>query len=756
MTRHKLIYQVAAVLPVTLMPALPAHAQSAATPAASPAPQDDGISDVVVYGQRRAVGEQAQKVPIAVTALDESVLRSTNSVSIADIGGLAPNVQTTPLAIFPGFPKFSIRGIGVNASIRSLDPTINIIQDGMVIAYQAGAIASTFDLESLEILRGPQGVLFGRNATGGAIVLRTRLPRDRFGLLADVSYGNFNSVDANVSVEGPLGTDNLLGKVAVLYRSNTGMIRNTNDGIFVPAKFNPTGAPSNHPTGYVGGIDELTIKPTILIKFSDKTKLTLFTQYQRYNDDGSIGRNYQPAGGVVTQSVTDYGYTPTTTGYTTNIGDVGYVRLREGHVIGELDSEIGPGLLTATAAYRHITYDSTSNISATPFVGSIFLNNVESNSEENGEARYNVSLAHGLDLTVGGFYLRSTIDVLENRQSAGPRGAAVPNVFTQGQFHQVTNSFAGFANLDWAIVDQLKLSVGGRFSDEKKAITYAPLARCPGQSNVGCPQTFLTTARRWRNFSPRVVLSYTPADRILVYASYTQGFRSGNYNPRTTDLTGVGVGPANPETANAYELGVKTDLFDRRVRFNVALYQNDYDDLQQVLTVPGNAILQALLNAANARIRGIETELTLKPVRSLELNGNLGWTDAKYLKFNAIVPGVADPTTLRIANIPEWTAYGAVTYTYPGEIAGGSVNARLSYDWRSKVQNALDNTAFLGQRAYGLTNANISFARSNWSASLFARNLFNVYYTDNHSLNFAYVAFGGQPRTYGIRLTYRL
>ena len=733
-----------------------AAAQNRPAPDASVTPADEGVQDIVVFGQRRAAGESAQKVPIAITAVDQRVLAQTNSVSLADIGSLAPSVQTAPVGTFPGFPNFSIRGIGVNSSIRSVDPAINIIQDGLVLAYQAGAVVSTFDLESVEVLRGPQGVLFGRNATGGAIVLRTRRPKDSFGVLADISYGNFNDLNAQASVEGPLGSPDILGKIAILYHRNSGTIRNTNDGIFVPARFNPTGAPSSHPTGHIGDIDELVVKPTFLVHFDANNTLTLFGQYQRFRDDGTIARNFQPAGLPVTQVTTDYGYTPVARGYRTNLGDPGYLDLDAGHVIAELVNEIGTGTLTTTAGYRHVSYDSTNNLAGTPYVGFIFVDNIERNDEYSFETRYNVALSSRFELTAGLYYLRSDIDVLEKRRTAGGAGAAEPNVFVQGQFDQRTNAAAAFANIDWSIIDNLTLSLGGRYSNEKKSISYAPLARCAGQGFGVCQQVFLSTAKRWTDFSPRAVLTYSPAERILLYASYTAGFRSGNYNPRTTDLTGIGVGPASPEGVDAYEIGAKTDLFDRKVRLNVSGYQSDYSDIQQVLTAPGAGVIQSLLNAASARIRGLESELTFRPFRVLELNANVGYTDAKFRKFNVAVPGVADPTRLAIAKIPKWTVYVAGTLTQPIDSLGGNLSLRVSYDWRSRFETDLANTPGLAQASYGLTNANLGFTHDDWSVALFGRNLFNVYYTETKARNFAWGDLGGAPRTYGLRFTYRM
>ncbi|KEQ53903.1 TonB-dependent receptor [Sphingobium chlorophenolicum] len=750
-------FYAATVLGSWLLVSATAHAQGAGAsgPQSVEPPVTEGVADIVVYGQKRAAGEVAQRVPIAITAVDQRLLQATNSVSLLDVGSLAPNVQTNTTGTFPGFPNFSIRGIGLSSSIRSVDPAVNIVQDGLVLAYQAGAVLSTFDLEGIEILRGPQGVLFGRNATSGAFVLRTRRPSDEFGVRFDLSYGNFDALDVNTSVEGPLGSPNVLGKVAVLYRTNSGMFKNTNEGIFVPASGNPTGAAPNHKTGHIGDIDQLIIKPTFLFKASDATRLTLFTQYQRYNDDGTVPRNFQaPPGAVSTPSQSVFGYTPTTSGYDTNITEIGYVKIRAAHVIAELENEIGAGLLTTVAGYRKVSYDSTTNNAGTPFDGFLVPDNREDNDQYSIESRYNVTLTDGVDLTLGVFYLHSDTEVIERRRGTG--ATLSPRIYSQGSFDQRTKAYAGFANVDWAITSALKLSLGGRYSSEKKFIDYVPLAACTDDTFTTCIRTPLTAKKRWNNFSPRAVLSWQPAERVTVFGSFTRGFRSGNFNPRTTDTTGIGVGPADPETVSAYELGIKSDLFDRKARVNVSVFQSDYNAIQQVLTAPGAAVVQSLLNAADSRIRGVEGEFTLRPIPELELNTNVGYLDGQYRKFDIPIPGIADPTNLKFIKIPKWTVYLAGTYRTEIPSLNGAASLRVSYDWRSEYQTDFLNTPGLGEESYGLTHVDLTFRRDNWSASIFGRNLFNIEYADTKARNFAYIAYGGAPRTYGVRFTYQM
>lgn len=734
-----------------------AMAQEASPVAPQQEAADTGIADIVVYGQRRSAGESAQKVPIAITAVDARLLRAANTVDITNLGSLAPNVQTPTVGTTPGFPNFSIRGIGVNSSIRSVDPAVNIIQDGMVLAYQAGSLASTFDLEGVEILRGPQGVLFGRNATGGAISLRTRKPQEEFQFLADASYGNFNSLDINASVEGKLGSDAVLGKLAVLYRRTDGYIKNTNKGIFVPAPGNPTGAPILHKTGQIGGLDELTIKPTFFFHISDGTELTLYTQYQRYNDDASSPRNFIPATGPAVPLQTVYGFTPTAGKYETNLVDDGYLRLREWHAIGEMVNTIGAAKLTTIAAYRKVSFDSTVNLSGSPFTLFFFPDNREDNEQYSFESRLNVPFAHDrVELTAGVYYLNSKIDLLENRQQAGGAASPLTFIFTRGAFSQETEALAGFANIDWHAMDRLTLSAGGRYSSEKKDFTGAPLTTCIGQSFTNCPQTFTSRSKRWKDFSPRAVVNFQATDRVLLYASYTQGFRSGNFNSRVT--TAAGFQPADPETVNSYELGMKGDFIDRKLRVNVSAFREDYKDIQQVLTgnIPGSGPVQTLLNAASARIRGVEMEVTVRPTAAFQLEANFGYTDAKFRTFTVPVPGVADPTKLAFGRIPKYTATIAANYYLELPGLPGKINARLAYDWRSSFYSDLQNTPELRQKAYGLLNANLNYDAGDWSLGIFGRNLANVEYLDVGGRNLAYVAWGGQPRTFGVRATLKI
>ncbi|GGD77176.1 TonB-dependent receptor [Croceicoccus mobilis] len=752
----------ASALCTAMLPAL-AMAQSATTqdlPDDSSGQLDDsGIGDIVVYGERRSLGQSAQKVPIAITAMDPALLRSANTVDVTDLGALAPNVQTPTAGTTPGFPNFAIRGIGINSSIRSADPAVNVIQDGMVVAFLAGSLQSTFDLESVEVLRGPQGVLFGRNATGGAISLRTRRPQRDFQVLADVSYGNFNTLTANASVEGALGSDAVMGKLAVLYRRSDGMYKNTNDGIWEPASGNPSGEPITHETGRLGKLDQVTIKPTVLFEIGDKHTLTLFGQYQRNNDDDtSFPRNFSPDKGAAVPLQSVYGFTPTAEGYDTNIDDGGYYRLRAGHIIAELVNEFeGGAKLTTVAAWRRVKLDNSVNFYGGPVPLFYLIDNPERSTQRSVETRLNVPLTDDeLDLTAGLFYLNYDMYLQENRRILS---AAVPTEtfnYIQGAFDQDVKALAAFVNVDWRPTDRLTISLGGRFSKDTKDFNGAPLTLCGGPGLTDCGQTFYRVKKSWTDFSPRAVVNYQATDGVMVYASYTQGYRSGNFNSRvnnSADFSAANFTPADPEDVEAYEVGIKSDLLDRRLRVNVAGFIQDYKDVQQVstLNIAGSAPIQTLVNAASAEIKGLETEIILQPVRPLRLQANFGYTDAKFKSFNVPVPGVDDPKDLEFSRIPKYTVTFAANVSIPAGV--NDIEGRVSYDYRSGFDSDLANSPELRVDGYGLLNANLTYVADNWSLGIWGRNLANVAYAEAKGRAFSYVEWGGQPRTFGVRVT---
>ena len=719
---------------------------------AQAAAASDQLEEVTVTAEKKSTAQQLQKVPIAVTAVTEQTIQDLHITDVTDIGRMAPNVELDPVGTFPGYANFTIRGVGVSTSIRSVDPAINIFQDGMVIAYQAGAVLDTFDTESVQVLRGPQGVLFGRNSAGGAVLLTTPLPTQEFHYGADISYGNFNEVDTHASVQGALASA-VSGKLAVSYRYNDGYYENTTGGTFVPAPANPTGDPVEHSTGNLPRTSEVVVKPTFLFQISDDMQLKLFTQYQRDDDGGGPSRAYIPPQGTLTRLQTNFGYYPSNEPFTTNLSDPGYTDITAGHVISEFDWDTGNGTWTTVAAFRAIQYDSTLDSDGTPFSLTVFPNNTENNHQESLESRYNGHIGDQLEYVTGIYLFGDVSSVTEQRALNGyTLGLPVTSTVDElNKWQQRDYTGAGFGNIDYKVLPDLTLSAGIRYEYEYKHMHIIPLAECSGSGFSGCPSTYYDSAKSWTGATPRAAVSYDIAPDIMAYASYSKGFTAGNYNARAPSIA-TALEPTAPETVNAYEAGLKSQWLDRRLQVNVALYDNKFLNIQRTVnttTTNGSQPLQTLLNAANATIRGAELETSAIVYRGLRLNFSAGYTNAYFTQITGLPAGV-NGLELQLDHVPRWTLDAGAKYDFALPQVPGAFDASIDYSWRSLIYSDLYNTPQLEQDAYGILNASIGYSNGPYFARLFGRNLENTDYAFIKSIGYGYQAYGGIPRTYGV------
>ena len=718
-----------------------------------PATDQGGLDSIIVYAQKKGRGEELQKVPLAVTAVDGAALERAHTTDIRDVGRLVPNAQLDGVGTFPGFANFFMRGVGVSTSVRSLDPAVNIVQDGMVIGYQAGAVLDTFDTETVEVLRGPQGVLFGRNASGGVVSLRSRRPDGDFGGSAKVTFGNGGTVETRTAIEGALIPDILFARIAVLTRENDGFFRNTNDGTFVviPSNVNPTGAAAAlHPVSRVPSTDEAVYKATVVFKPAETTTFTLLGQYLDFNDGGGANRGFYTPGTALRQHQTVWGYTPSSRKWAVNNRTTGYTNIEGYHIIGELEQEVGGGVFTGIGAYRHISYNATLNVGGDPFDTLVFPDNEEDADQLSFEARYNLAVGDNVDLLLGGFYFKLDTTVYEKRLQRF--GNTTNRRYTINRWTQNTESYAVFGNIDVRPIERLTLSAGVRYSKDKKNMRIVPLTICPGQSFESCPLNFRNAEKSWDDVSPRFVASYEFTDDIMAFASYSKGYRAGNFNARAPTARGA-VTPADPETVSSYEVGIKSDLLDNRLRFNLGYFYQKYDDIQRLVqfAVPGESPTQQLFNAAAATIQGVELEVAAVPIKGLRIDGTVGYTNAKYDSFNNLtgLPAGVSPTDLKFDRVPKWTAYIGATYnTDIGQ--NNTLGAHIGYSWRSHVFVDVLNTRFLEQPEYGLLDASLELGIKQFTIGVFARNLANVEYAEIKSAGIGYNAFGGSPRFYGI------
>lgn len=375
------------------------------------------LEEVVVTASRRA--ESAQDVAVALTALSSQSLEDANVVDISDIGFLAPNVQLQPVSTFPGFATFTMRGIGTGAnSIRTLDPTVNVMIDGMVVATQIAGQLDAFDYETVEVLRGPQGIFFGRNSIAGAIQMRTGKPSEEFGGRVKAGVGSQSLVQLEGVIEGAMSST-LRGKVAVQYRSFDGYFEDNNGGTFIPAPNNPLGTEPGTATQKQNEQDSIFIKPTITWQPSDNFDLTVYGQY--FEDDGGSGSTqaYVEPSAAPSTMFRLYGYTPPTDQFEVNHDLVGKSDTEIEQLVVEANWSVGNGVLTSVTGWRDLTFSSSSDIDGTPFLLIHFPNNEEEASQFSQEIRYAADISDRLDFIIGGFYLDAEQGVIERREFSG-------------------------------------------------------------------------------------------------------------------------------------------------------------------------------------------------------------------------------------------------------------------------------------------------------------------------------------------------
>jgi iron complex outermembrane recepter protein len=720
-----------------------------------------GLSEVTVYAQRKASGESIQSVPLSVTGVDGAAIQNLHVENLSELGRLAPNVNLDSSGTHPLYPNFYIRGIGNSATTRSIDPAINIIQDGMVVGYQAGALADTFDLEGVEVLRGPQGVLFGRNATGGAVVMRTARPTDQFQAKAQVTLGNADTVEFKGSVGGPVVEDRVLAKIAFMSKNDNGLWHNTLDGTFVPAPLNPSGTSPQHDVGGASQVHEYTVKPTFVVTPAQDVRLTLFTQYHKANDGaGAIYAIPDPPGAPPSGLKSQLGFTPSTEPYTVNLSNTGYINLEESHAIGELVlDKVAGGAWTTVAAYRHVIYDNTVEADGTPFTLYLFgPNDLENNHQYSLESRYNVPLSSWMNLLVGVYGYSATSNVWEKRTLNGifAGQSFATNVEQVTTWRQKDDTAAGFMNVDLKPLAGLTVSGGMRYGWERKEYHVIPLGTCTGPAFTGCPSTYYDSSRHWWDLSPRGVISYALTDNNLIYANYSKGFRSGNYNGRATTVA-TAITPANPEKVDSYEIGSKNDFFAHRLRANIAGFYENYNDIQRVVQVasPNGFPAQNLTNAAKAKVYGAELEVSWLPVDVFRLDTSVGYIRSHFDSFNGLPPLSPGLTVsdLELDHVSKWTANAAGTWSFKVPNVTGDWDLRASYTYRSRFFEDAQNTPYFVQPGFGILDASLTYSRDSWRISAFGRNLQNTVFSDFMTRVFNYIQGTGQPRTYGIEVT---
>lgn len=709
-----------------------------ATAQTAPQPAAGGVEEIVVTAQKRA--ENLQKVPIAVTAVSGAALERAQ---IRDIQGLAnsiPNVQINSFSNSPDSAVFTIRGVGVNDADPYVGTTVSVVVDGVPVGVNTSALLSLFDIERVEILRGPQGTLFGANTTGGVVNVITKQPTGEFGGEAQVVYGNYNRIDLNAAVNFPIA-EHLAGKVSVLHTGTDGFFRNYGDN------------------RRIGKRDMTSLRG--YLKFdSGAYDATLIGEYDRSRNGSQVG--------VLIAGPGELFYTPGESDQGINFkrglsGDQPDYNNRDSYSATFTQNlDTGVGKLVAISSYREYKNDLYSDDDATTRI--LLQTRRQSKQHQwSQELRLHSDITDRIKMVLGGFYFQQEYDLQQQTKLDGfLKGLGQP----QSQ-HQKNWSISGFAQFYGQLTDTLRLQAGVRVSHEKttaRSTTANSFTTVPGgYSNFGDPLIpgsllVATGAKAWDNVGYKIGADWQATPDVLFYGYYARGFKSGGFTGRIAVKDDIG--PFNPEHLDTFEVGAKADLLDRHLRLNFAAFYNNYKDMQvtQNLTYLSGANSAAIRNAGGAKTKGFELEATVVPAEGITLNGAVAYLDAYYTKYDTFVLDASGNTVAvsyagnRLMNSPKWNASAGFTVKQP--VGNGNVTATGQYTYTGSKFTAFTDRPTELVDPVNLVNATLSWAPEGeaWSIGAWARNLLNEkYYGQKLTLvGIGTLASLGNPREFGV------
>ena len=632
-----------------------------------------GLEEVVVTAQKRE--ESMQDVPIAVSAVIGEQFEATHQFTLEALSATIPNVQIGHFANTPHNAVFNIRGVG--APIEP-DPyagtTVSIVVDGVPQYYNMMALLDMFDVERVEVLKGPQGTLFGANTTGGVVNVVTRKPTGEYGGNATMSVGNYNRQDASLAVDFPIIENQLAGKLAIMHHGQDGFYTNV-----------VTGEPQ-------GDVDTTGIRGYLRWMGSEDFDATLSYEHV-------ISRNGSPA--IVNAS---------------SPGE-----LQSGEVLGYTRGEVTDDLI----------------------------------------------------VQAGGFYMETDYTHVQNYNM---------NQFAQGLRQLTTNngdnySASAFAQAYYLLSEKLRLQAGIRYTHEQTdldvAVNYFLNFTFDDAGNITgtAPSMFggdtpfplagditASGSDSWDEVGGKLGLDYQLDDDVMLYGFWARGFKSGGFVGRIT--IAQDIGPYDPEYVDSYEVGLKSELFDRTIRLNLAAFYNDYTD-QQIssiyryedengVSLNGNSIL----NAASSTIYGFDAELVAAPTDNLTINASLAYLSAEYDEFDYIAPdgNTYDLNGESLQNAPEWG--GSISAIYEAQVGPGTMTSNIGVRYQdTKYYTAILNTPRSEIQATTFVDASVDWTPDSdqWTISLWARNLADKRYISVSYDSPGYAALVGyhNPREVG-------
>lgn len=713
-----------------------ASAQDMSASAAQSERAQEADGGIIVTARRAQ--ESLSDIAASISAVTDDAM---GPGKIEDIESLARAIPNVSVGDQFGVNRTFIRGIGMTSIDLGADGAVAFLQDGVIIARPAAQLAGFYDVERVEVLRGPQGTLYGRGATAGAMNLVTKKPTEQLEGYLRASYGNYDAVALEGAVSGPVSGDNVMLRVAGRYDNRSGYGVNLVTGEDVDDR------------------NAYALRGTLLANIASNLSLTLQAEYYREDDNNYAFHYFGPTvapenalgsllgGDTIITFAQARGETPN---FRNGFSDQDAINDREGYnFTGELSLDLDAWEIKSITSYRYFDRFQRTDLDASDanLFGQNNYNETSKTFSQEFVANYD---GEGIDLLFGAMYFHEDLfgQVLVPLTNLGILFGLPADSFDDQAYRQqgdvTVDAYGLFAQGTFDLTDRLKATVGGRLSYEKRRGTgsFEFLSFVPTDRSAG-----------WTAFTPTISMEYQASDDTLLYASVTRGFKSGVIN----------VGSRNdvidPEFVWGYEAGVKTSV-GRSFEGSLAAFYLDYTDLQ-VGFVDASSVVTTI-NAAAARNYGLEAELRVRPVPALTLEFFGTYLNAKYTDFinGDYRQGFAevDLSGNRLQNAPEFSARGAISYDWV--MADESrVTFRSDVNWQDRVFFTEFNNADATQPAHAIWNAGISYASPNdkYTVDLWVRNITDEFVIANNIItaplfNSVRVGSLAPPRTYGVTL----
>ena len=773
------------------------------TAAATAAPTEGQLAEVTVTARFRA--EKLQETPLAITAVTADTLAARGETDVTNLAAFVPNAVINPLGAGWGATiAASIRGVGLSDNSLSFEPGVPIYVDGVYLGRPQGAILDLLDLDRVEVLRGPQGTLFGKNAIGGTVSLISKAPTGDGHGYVDVGLGDFNRRDFRGAYDISVVPDQLFARVSFSSKRH--------DGYVDVLDYECVNGPGSLGNGGTGGSGLPTIKlgsqtsPTdsrgcvvdhqgnenvqsvrLALRYlaTDNFEANLTGDYTTQNQEGPpdqydlingqtgiagawnqfVGK---PVFGVAwdqrflpTRNYTNYdGYTDPLTGHVfPNVND-----MTEWGVANVNNWTLVPSVnLKAVTAYRKFSNSFGRNSSGSPLPIN-YTWDTSDHEQFSEEITLSGNALEKLDWTVGGFFYHAR-DSNQGFSSLFPLLAGFEPSSFNDYDNQTTRDYAGFLHGVYHFTQKASLEAGVRYTTDSK---HAVIFRQEYAGPITIPHTPVDVYAV--RVSPKVGFSYQFVPDVMGYLQFSSGFRGGGFGPRPSDA--FQVRSFKPEDLKTLELGIKSEWLDHRLRWNSAVFYSRYTNLQEGFntTDPSGNPWFSTVNVGASRIYGFEAELLTEPVTGLQFQGSFGYLNYKVTDAGGPIDPATGQSSFGICithsdgspcvppRTPKYTAGLSAQYSANVTSAGSTLTARVDSTYQSAVYfTDLTYTAVPGQEGYALLNGRLTWESANkeWSASAWGTNLTNKFYYQG-KLTLQVLGFEegnpGAPRMWGINL----